>query len=503
MASISINSAVLRGAQALPVSVELSISGGIPGITIVGLADTSVQESRSRVRSALKAAGFKFPSAHIVVNLSPGDIRKSGPGFDLPIALGILLLTKQVSWEHFGDCLVVGELSLDGKVKAVRGMVAFELLAQEQKLSLISGAHPGERLSIEGVDRRVARWLSDFSLHEYERLQVPNTCSKFQHKLNFAEVAGQKLAKRALVLAAVGNHSLLMTGSPGSGKTMLAARLPGILPRLSAQEQLQAALMHSICGQGLDSIADGIRPFRAPHHSISLAGLVGGGRPVMPGELSLAHTGVLFLDELSEFKAQTLQALRQPLEAGKIKVVRLEGAFDFPSQVQLIAASNPCPCGYLGDKERRCICSEQAIVRYQAKMGGPLMDRIDMAVELFRPSLSELMSPHKELDSQELYLQVQAARSFKEERNSWFASKELNSDSEVERIKIFKACQIKKADQNKLNKIFEAAHLSARSYIKVLRLARSIADLDLRAQVELDDVYEALAFKPTWFKREA
>lgn len=431
---VCLKSAVLRGAQCYPITVEVSLSTGIPGITIVGMGDTSVQESRSRIRSALKAAGYSFPRSHVVVNLSPSDIKKSGSGLDLPIALGILMVSGQLQVPFKSDTIVVGELSLDGRVHSMRGMVAFELLAKQNNCALISGAAPGEFLSIPGVRRYVARWLTDFSSELREGLSSKSGERKQVYNHLYEEICAQDLPKRALVIAATGGHALLMQGSPGSGKSMLAARIPGILPRLSEEEQLETALIHSVCAEPLDAIESGIRPFRSPHHSISCAGLVGGGRPVKPGELSLAHAGVLFLDELPEFSPSTLQSLRQPLEQGCVRVVRVDGLYEFPASVQLLAACNPCPCGYLGDRERSCTCAEQAVQRYQQRVGGPLLDRIDMVVEVARPHISQWMADKQERSTAEMKAEVESARAFAAERS--LSGQEAGTERELSLIHI-------------------------------------------------------------------
>lgn len=490
--SACVLSATLRGTEIVAVSVEIDIAGGIPGITIVGMPDVAVQEAKSRVRSAIKACGFTMPRAHVVVNLAPSDVRKSGAGFDLPIALGILVATGQVPAAGLENCLVVGELSLDGSVRTMRGMVAYEVACKQLGKTLIAGTHEGEMLTVSGVDRRVVRWLSDFLL-PYKTMQAAKRSNDaFVHDVDdMRDVVGQDIPKRALTIAAAGRHGLLLIGPPGSGKTMLASRLPGILPALSEEEIMDSALIHSVVGESITPLFAGKRPFRSPHHSITHVGLIGGGRPVKPGEVSLAHNGVLFLDELPEFSPRALQSLRQPLEEKVVRIVRSEGSFTFPANFQFVAAANPCPCGYLGDAERACTCSAAKIESYQSRIGGPLMDRFDMVVEVFRPKARHILTQHEEVSTAQIQQQIVDALAFKADRQAHQAiDKELSLKDTV-----LSECDMK----GQTKRLFESAartyHLTARGILKIARVARTIADLDGSARVTEEHLTEALAFR--------
>ncbi|MDO9556989.1 MAG: YifB family Mg chelatase-like AAA ATPase [Coriobacteriia bacterium] len=484
----TVMTATLLGVDALPVEVQADVSSGLPMFGIVGLGDTAVQEARERVRSAIRAAGLQFPNARVIINLAPAPMRKHGTGFDLPIALAVLTATKQISASLVEGATAVGELALDGSVRPVPGMLAHAYTAAQMGYDLLgpSAALPAAavvgRVRCRIVDHMSALRCGDIVSREphctepFDRLSLPD----------LADVAGHDGAKRALEIAAAGSHNLLFVGPPGSGKTMLARRLGGILPPLNDDERLTTALVHSVAGVDERPALAGVRPFRMPHHSTSSVGLIGGGSPLRPGEISLAHNGVLFLDELAEFGPATLQAMRQPLEDGSITLVRADGRVVYPAAFALIAAMNPCPCGYLGDAEKRCTCTEAMIDRYMTRIGGPLLDRIDMRIRVDRIDPGRILAAAEEEPSESVARRVNKAIAFSGDRPP---TRALTGG------RLLAACLPNRAALTTLETLARTIGLSGRAVTRTLRVARTIADLAGETKVTRDHVLEAAGYR--------
>ena len=496
-------SCAVVGLEGAIVEVEVDISPGLPSMTIVGLPDTAVQEARERVRAAIRNSGCVFPMKRIVVNLAPADLKKAGPAYDLPIATGILLSSEQV-YADVSQTIILGELSLDGSLRHTNGILPMVALARQEGIStiIVPEADAKEASLIEGtkiipissLSQLVSHFRGEIPAPEYKHDEVEEYTPPASSITDLAYIKGQEHAKRALEVAAAGGHNVIMMGPPGSGKTLLARSLPSILPPMTTEEALEVTKIYSVCGLlPSDTPLIRQRPFRSPHYTISNAGLVGGGHWPRPGEISLSHRGVLFLDELPEFGHAVLEVLRQPVEDKVITISRAQGSVTFPANFMMVGAMNPCPCGYYGDPFKQCTCPPSLVSRYQRRISGPFIDRVDIFIEVPHIDYEKLADDRLGEKSDKVQARVNAAHSIQQKR---FEGTKLSCNTEMTPTEVREFCRVEDQAQSLLKAAMKQLYLSARAFHRILKLARTIADLENTDIIKAHHVAEAIQYRP-------
>lgn len=503
MSLAKVNSMGINGIDGYIITVETDLSNGLPAFDIVGLPDASVKESKERVKAAIKNSGFNIPVKRITVNLAPADRKKEGAAYDLPITVAILSASEQIPEGATEKCAFLGELSLDGKLRGINGILPMVIVARDNgiKTVFLPGENANEAAVVNDVEIIGANNIAEIVNHLKGEELLPATkidideifMHKYEYPVDFSDVKGQKSVKRAIEVAVAGGHNILMIGSPGSGKSMLAQRIPTILPPLTFNEALETTKVHSIAGvlePGTSLVT--ARPFRSPHHTVSPIGLIGGGANPKPGEISIAHNGVLFLDELPEFQRLAIEVLRQPLEDGVVSITRANASYTYPSNILLAASMNPCKCGYYGDPNHECTCTPPQIQKYMSKISGPMLDRIDIHVEVPAVSYSDLSSDSVEEPSSEIKKRVEKARKIQHDR---YIDDGIYTNSQLSSSMIRKYCRVTPEINELLKSAFDNLGLSARAHDRILKVARTIADLEGQEEIAVNHIAEAIQYR--------